>query len=401
MSLQRREEEFGSTDFYSAKRDLKAVKMDGIDLTSFWKEYNTKYAHLLACGGMMSYADQLETVLENVHQRFYRDVIISTRKSIGNLQSEKINRSHFTTLRSNLLEHYNVTPIVERQEFQRKALAHSANGNNSPKMMCDHCRKYNRYRIMRTHTTDRCRIGDQFTWNRNSKVADFNKGTEQYSNFSSSFHDSGSTPKSFFKDKPDQCVDSTGFVSTANNGKAQIVGTGSVTFGKMTLDDVAYVPTFAKNLDHRGTEESPGRVVTLIKYEEWQSKYSEIDATITDDKVYGCLYKIADESKQAVFDHLDYREKGGYEMQTVKVYTNEGVIESYLYIADYHNDNYLGPSDLDSMAKQIGFTVGPSGNNSDYLLNLCKALREIGAEEDLHLMELEKRVVQLLNPSSA
>ncbi|KAJ3313759.1 Cation transport regulator-like protein 2 [Boothiomyces sp. JEL0838] len=152
--------------------------------------------------------------------------------------------------------------------------------------------------------------------------------------------------------------------------------------------------------DHRGTEETPGRVVTLIKYEEWQSKYSEIDATITDDKVYGCLYKIADESKQAVFDHLDYREKGGYEMQTVKVYTNEGVIESYLYIADYHNDNYLGPSDLDSMAKQIGFTVGPSGNNSDYLLNLCKALREIGAEEDLHLMELEKRVMQLLNPSS-
>ncbi|KAJ3254199.1 hypothetical protein HK103_007444, partial [Boothiomyces macroporosus] len=111
MILQWLEEEFGSTDFYSAKRDLKAVKMDGIDLTSFWKEYNKRYAHLLACGGMMSYADQLETVLENVHQRFYRDVIISTRKSIGNLQSEKINRSHFTTLRSNLLEHYNVTPI--------------------------------------------------------------------------------------------------------------------------------------------------------------------------------------------------------------------------------------------------------------------------------------------------
>ncbi|KAJ3321379.1 hypothetical protein HDV06_004364 [Boothiomyces sp. JEL0866] len=153
------------------------------------------------------------------------------------------------------------------------------------------------------------------------------------------------------------------------------------------------------NKDHRGTEEQPGRVVTLIKYDEWKSKYSSIDATITDDKVYGSLYKISEVNKQAVFDYLDYREKGGYEMQTVSVFTNEGVIESCLYIADYHNENYLGPSDLDSMAMQISFTVGPSGKNCDYLLNLCKALRDIGAEEDLHLQELEKRVLKLLEKS--
>ncbi|KAJ3273994.1 hypothetical protein HDV01_003664 [Terramyces sp. JEL0728] len=150
------------------------------------------------------------------------------------------------------------------------------------------------------------------------------------------------------------------------------------------------------NKDHRGTEETPGRVVTLIKYEEWKEKYSSMDATITDDKVYGCIYEIAEENKQAVFDHLDFREKGGYEMKTVKVYTKEGVIESFLYIADYRNDNYLGPADLDSMARQISITIGPSGKNCDYLLNLCKALREIEADEDLHLRELEMRVLQLL-----
>ncbi|MGO2056404.1 MAG: gamma-glutamylcyclotransferase, partial [Halomonadaceae bacterium] len=46
---------------------------------------------------------------------------------------------------------------------------------------------------------------------------------------------------------------------------------------------------------------------------------------------------------------------------------------------------------LAEMAQQIANAHGPSGPNRDYLVNLAKALRELGAE-DAHIFALEKHL---------
>ena len=56
------------------------------------------------------------------------------------------------------------------------------------------------------------------------------------------------------------------------------------------------------------------------------------------------------------------------------------------------------------MATQIFNSIGPSGHNKDYILNLAKALREIAPEaEDEHLYGIEKELLKLeaVNPDAS
>ena len=117
------------------------------------------------------------------------------------------------------------------------------------------------------------------------------------------------------------------------------------------------------------------------------------------DVVWGVAFEIDKADAESVRSHLDHREKGGYTTKTVTFYPedkNEKEIILDLYIGTEDNPNYLGPAPLDDIAHTICHSVGPSGKNIDYLMNLTHALRTLLPEKvDSHLSELEARVKEM------
>ena len=96
--------------------------------------------------------------------------------------------------------------------------------------------------------------------------------------------------------------------------------------------------------------------------------------------------------------YLNHREKGGYTLHDVQFYPKDTKIIKfpvYVYIATESNEEFLGDAPMTDIAKQIATSHGPSGPNSEYLLNLAETVREMGVEDE-HLFELEKRVSEEL-----
>ncbi|GAB3465940.1 gamma-glutamylcyclotransferase [Massilia terrae] len=130
--------------------------------------------------------------------------------------------------------------------------------------------------------------------------------------------------------------------------------------------------------DHRGTESAPGRVVTLVP---------EAGAVC-----HGVAYLVTPEE----FAHLDHREKNGYLRLATDIHFDDGSSEEGLvYIATRENAAYLGPATEWDIARQIATARGPSGPNSEYLLELAKALRMLG-KTDQHVFEIEKHLRELI-----
>ena len=125
--------------------------------------------------------------------------------------------------------------------------------------------------------------------------------------------------------------------------------------------------------DHRGTPDAPGRVVTLIP---------EAAALCV-----GMAYLVDED----VFEHLDHREKNGYERVAVDIRLADRTVAGVTYIGAKGNFAYLGPAPMDEIATQILRSRGPSGRNIDYLLELGVALETLGVEED-HVRTLIARV---------
>lgn len=126
--------------------------------------------------------------------------------------------------------------------------------------------------------------------------------------------------------------------------------------------------------DHRGTETAPGRVVTLIP---------EQGAVCA-----GMAYLITPE----VFAHLDHREKNGYLRLAIDIaFDAGGSAEGLVYIATQENAAFLGEAPELDIARQIAASAGPSGRNSDYLVALAQALRELG-KDDPHVFAIERHL---------
>ena len=126
--------------------------------------------------------------------------------------------------------------------------------------------------------------------------------------------------------------------------------------------------------DHRGIPDAPGRVVTLVP--------------APDETCVGVAYHV----ESHVFDHLDYREKNGYERVVVSLTLAHGKdVDGAVYVAPMDNFAFLGDAPLEEMARQIRDSVGPSGRNVDYLHELASALRDLNAE-DPHVFALEAAV---------
>jgi cation transport protein ChaC len=130
--------------------------------------------------------------------------------------------------------------------------------------------------------------------------------------------------------------------------------------------------------DHRGTAESPGRVVTLIQDEDALCR--------------GVAFLV----EESVFEHLDHREKNGYERHSTKLHLEhrDETVTGTFYIATSDNPAFLGDAPDSELAKHIAHSQGPSGSNADYLLSLANALRDIG-EHDEHVQNLERHLLAL------
>jgi len=129
--------------------------------------------------------------------------------------------------------------------------------------------------------------------------------------------------------------------------------------------------------DHRGLPHAPGRVVTLIPEPE------------------SCCHGMAYEVEPEVFEHLDFREKNGYERHGVTIQFEAGhTTPGLVYIAPRNNHAFLGPADVEEMAQQILHSCGPSGSNREYLLQLVEALKDLGVQ-DAHVSELHDALLQL------
>ncbi|XP_063700010.1 putative glutathione-specific gamma-glutamylcyclotransferase 2 isoform X2 [Culicoides brevitarsis] len=149
---------------------------------------------------------------------------------------------------------------------------------------------------------------------------------------------------------------------------------------------------YQNSIDHRGTAEKPGRVVTLIHTEN------------SENRVYGIGYRISADDKKAVLEHLDVREINGYERVVTDFHllSDAGEILArksvLLYLAKHDNPSFAGlKDDLETIAQQICECEGKSGRNSDYLMDLAESMRILYPEiDDRHLFELEKVVKRKL-----
>ena len=127
--------------------------------------------------------------------------------------------------------------------------------------------------------------------------------------------------------------------------------------------------------DHRGLDHDPGRVVTL--------------AAAPGQHCDGRAFLV----EPGVFEHLDHREKNGYERIDVTITFETDAVEGVVYRANERNPAYLGPAPPAQMAAQINRCVGPSGSNREYVLELARALREMGYS-DPHVFEVESWVLE-------
>ncbi len=127
--------------------------------------------------------------------------------------------------------------------------------------------------------------------------------------------------------------------------------------------------------DHRGVPGAPGRVVTLLPHPAAHC--------------WGVAYQLAASHQPAVLAQLDHREKGGYERLELPLFDRAGetFARALVYVATADNPDFLGCAPLPVIAEQVCASRGPSGRNSDYVLSLDEALRELGVE-DAHVQRL-------------
>uniref|UniRef100_A0A2R5L6J9 glutathione-specific gamma-glutamylcyclotransferase n=1 Tax=Ornithodoros turicata TaxID=34597 RepID=A0A2R5L6J9_9ACAR len=155
---------------------------------------------------------------------------------------------------------------------------------------------------------------------------------------------------------------------------------------------VGYVQGYVRRFwqaseDHRGVPGNPGRVVTLIP------------STDPDACVWGVAYEIHSDQKVKVLEHLDYREKDGYDKVEVVFHPQDTTVAPFkltIYVAHQDNPFFVGPASEKEIASQIHSAEGPSGSNREYVLKLAEAMRTLVPHvKDQHLFDIEHELLML------
>ena len=71
-------------------------------------------------------------------------------------------------------------------------------------------------------------------------------------------------------------------------------------------------------------------------------------------------------------------------------------VRGLVYVASPENENYLGPAALSEIALQIAGARGPSGANPEYVFELARSLRAMGAI-DSHVFEVADAVAAVVS----
>jgi cation transport regulator ChaC len=132
---------------------------------------------------------------------------------------------------------------------------------------------------------------------------------------------------------------------------------------------------------------------------------------------WGVAYELEPDGTEAILQALDHREKDGYERhrQNVRltperrgaflgggsndgfhVELPNGEVEALLYVATPSNPAFLGEASIEDIAAQVRRARGPSGSNVEYVLELARALRAIGAHDE-HVEALAEAVVEAVS----
>ncbi|EGW30679.1 uncharacterized protein SPAPADRAFT_142179 [Spathaspora passalidarum NRRL Y-27907] len=241
-----------------------------------------------------------------------------------------------------------------------------------------------------------------------------------------------------------------------------VIGYGSLIFKPpphVQFKVTGYIKGFIRRFwqsssDHRGTPQSPGRVVTLVSLSDLQthtrfhndlhmyelkghayeaecvsSGESDLDSIADiskkisdlsqdDLRVWGVAYYIGSEHVAEVKEYLDIREQDGYSTHKVPFHilnveggdkdkdiidtipkdplTGDLFIESMIYIGTIENESFIGPESIEKTAKVIKTSHGPSGPNKEYLINLTEAVRHLDPKLRSHDYYLED-LVKLVN----
>ncbi len=146
--------------------------------------------------------------------------------------------------------------------------------------------------------------------------------------------------------------------------------------------ELAYIEGWSRRFcqaspDHRGTPEFPGRVVTLVP--------------ATNERCYGIAYRLPGDKLAQIVEELDYREKNGYERLAIEIHFNDRREPGIVYHADEDNPSFVRSESSSEIASRIMQSHGPSGSNTEYLLELHEALIAHGIE-DHHVSELAKLI---------
>ncbi|OCF58223.1 hypothetical protein L486_04253 [Kwoniella mangroviensis CBS 10435] len=180
-----------------------------------------------------------------------------------------------------------------------------------------------------------------------------------------------------------------------------VFGYGSLIFkpprfaveSKLTLAGSGYVKgvvrRFAQSsIDHRGTPDAPGRVVTVIEAREWhklEGLNTPKGTILPEDYVWGMAYKI----------NPDYEE----EVKAYMVLASElrvplnATYQAEIWIGKLDNPAFVGHEPIDELAETIFQRHGPSGPNKEYLYKLAESVRHLYPHvRDDYLFGLEASV---------
>ncbi|XP_047429832.1 glutathione-specific gamma-glutamylcyclotransferase 1 [Mugil cephalus] len=183
-------------------------------------------------------------------------------------------------------------------------------------------------------------------------------------------------------------------------GKASlwIFGYGSLVWKpdfKYRRSEVGYIQGYKRRFwhgdnFHRGNDELPGRVVTLIEDD--------------DASTWGVAFEVTGSQVEESLKYLNVRETvcGGYATKMVDFYPEGGdaktPVQALVYIATSDNPLFLGPASPEEIGAQIAVCRGKTGHNLEYLLRLTEFMRSSCPQvEDHHLFSIEAAALTVVS----